>query len=95
MNVCPTDPADVKHFTHLGRECPPLYTSPTVSAAEIREHLRAHGVARADAKAAADAETQKLRALVPTALALGISKSEIAKLAQVSRVTLDAWIDEG
>jgi hypothetical protein len=59
---------------------------------EIRNALTAHGKARAAAKAKAAEESAAIRELAPRALAAGLTKSEVARLAQVSRPALDAML---
>jgi hypothetical protein len=61
---------------------------------EIRRALTIHGKARATAKAKAAKESEAIRALVPQAVAAGIPKSEIARLAQISRPALDTMLRE-
>jgi hypothetical protein len=67
---------------------------PNTGADEIRELLRTHGAQRAAARAQAARESQAIKALAPRAIAAGLSKSEIAALAQISRVALDAMLDD-
>ena len=63
-------------------------------AREMRERIRAHGDARREALAQADAELDAVVQLVPSALALGLTKVELAQLGAISRPTLDAKLRE-
>jgi DNA invertase Pin-like site-specific DNA recombinase len=59
---------------------------------EIRAALAKHGRARTAARRKAKAESDAIRALIPQALAAGLSKSEIARLAGITRPALDTMI---
>lgn len=61
---------------------------------DIRKALADHGKRRAAARRKAKQESDALRTLIPQALDAGLSKSEIARLAQVTRPTLDAMLRE-
>ncbi len=61
----------------------------------LTEQLREHGRRRHEADAASRRELDAIAALLPAALAAGISKREIARLARVSRPTLDAMLKQG
>jgi hypothetical protein len=63
---------------------------------EITEKLRAalirHGRARAAARRKAKTESDTIRILAQHAIDAGLSKSEIARLAQVTRPALDTML---
>jgi len=61
---------------------------------DIRAQLARHGKARATARKKAKAESDAIKLLIPQALAEGLSKSEIARLAQITRPALDTMIRE-
>lgn len=61
---------------------------------DIRTALRKHGQARMRARAKASIESDNIRDLIPKALAAGLSKSETARLALITRPTLDAMLRE-
>lgn len=63
-----------------------------MEADEIRDALAQHGAARKNAAAARAAETAAITALAPKAIDAGLTKLEVARLAQISRVTLDAML---
>lgn len=58
----------------------------------LAEQLRQHGRRRHEADAASRRELDAIAALLPAALEAGISKREIARLARVSRPTLDEML---
>jgi hypothetical protein len=58
----------------------------------LAEQLREHGRRRHEADAASRRELDAIAALLPEALDAGISKREIARLARVSRPTLDEML---
>lgn len=60
----------------------------------IREQLRDCKRNRKRANKRAKQEKEKMKSLLPEALALGITKTDLAQVCQVSRPTLDAWIKE-
>ena len=57
-----------------------------------RTELIRHGKARAAARRKAKAESDAIAALAPKALEAGLSKSEIARLARVTRPALDTML---
>lgn len=59
---------------------------------EIREALATHGRRRVAARRKAKEESEKIRELIPQALDAGVSKSEIARLAQITRPALDTML---
>jgi hypothetical protein len=59
---------------------------------EIRQALIAHGKRRAAARRKARQESEAISALIPRALEAGMSKSEIARLAQITRPALDTML---
>ena len=59
---------------------------------DIRTQLTAHGKRRAAARRKAKRESEAIRALIPQALDAGLSKSEIARLAQITRPALDEML---
>lgn len=59
---------------------------------DIRAELAKHGRARTAARRKAKTESDAIKALIPQALDAGISKSEIARLAQITRPALDTMI---
>jgi hypothetical protein len=59
---------------------------------EIRQQLMRHGKARSAARQKAKAESDAIRSLVPRALDVGLSKSEVARLAQITRPALDTML---
>jgi DNA-binding transcriptional regulator YhcF (GntR family) len=59
---------------------------------EIRDVLIAHGKRRAAARRKAKQESDAIRELIPQALDAGLSKSEIARLAQITRPALDTML---
>jgi hypothetical protein len=59
---------------------------------EIRAELRRHGKARARARANAAAHSQAIAELAPKALAAGLTKVEVCKLAQITRPALDTML---
>jgi hypothetical protein len=59
---------------------------------EIREALAAHGKRRVAARRKAKQESDAIRALIPRALDAGLSKSEIARLAQITRPALETML---
>lgn len=59
---------------------------------DIRAQLARHGKARTAARRKAKAESDAIKALIPQALEQGISKSEIARLAQITRPALDTML---
>jgi hypothetical protein len=59
---------------------------------DIRAELARHGRARTRAREKAKAESEAIKGLIPQALAAGLSKSEIARLAQITRPALDAML---
>lgn len=61
---------------------------------DIRAALRKHGQARSRARARASIESDAIRDLIPRALAAGISKSETARLAMITRPALDTMLRE-
>jgi hypothetical protein len=61
---------------------------------EIRTQLARHGKARAAARRKAKTESDAIKALIPRALDAGLSKSEIARIAQITRPALDTMLRE-
>jgi hypothetical protein len=59
---------------------------------EVRRQLQTAGRKRQRARAEAVRQSQAIRLLAPTALALGMSKSEIARVAQITRPALDEML---
>lgn len=59
---------------------------------DIRTELARHGRARIRAREKAKAESDAIRTLIPQALDAGLSKSEIARLAQITRPALDTML---
>lgn len=59
----------------------------------IRASLAHYAEERTNALAEADTATEALRAAVRSAHRHGMPKTEIARLAGISRVTLDAWLE--
>jgi DNA-binding transcriptional regulator YhcF (GntR family) len=59
---------------------------------EIRRELIAHGKRRTAARRKAKQESDALKALIPQALDAGLSKSEIARLAEITRPALDTML---
>lgn len=59
---------------------------------DIRKALTDHGKRRTAARRKAKQESEAIRDLVPRALDAGLSKSEIARLAQITRPALDAML---
>lgn len=59
---------------------------------ELRAALVRHGKARTRARAKAKQESDALRVLIPQALDAGLSKSEIARLAEITRPALDTML---
>jgi hypothetical protein len=59
---------------------------------EIRKQLSAHGRKRTRAMATQTAESAAIAALAAVALQAGLTKSEVARLAQISRPALDAML---
>jgi hypothetical protein len=59
---------------------------------DIRQDLIAHGKRRTAARKKARAESDAIRALIPKALDAGLSKSEIARLAEITRPALDTML---
>lgn len=59
---------------------------------DIRAALAAHGKRRAAARRKAKQESDAIAALIPQALDAGLSKSEIARLAQITRPALDTML---
>jgi hypothetical protein len=62
---------------------------------EIRAALAKHGKARTAARKKAKQESEAIAALIPQALDAGLSKSEIARLAQITRPALDTMLRDG
>jgi hypothetical protein len=62
---------------------------------DIRAELARHGRARTRAREKAQTESAAIKALVPRALEAGLSKSEIARLAQITRPALDTMLRGG
>jgi len=69
---------------------PPDYNRGMMS---VRRQLQLAGNRRAKAQAALARSSAEIQALLPQAIAEGLTKSEIARLAQVSRPALDKWLD--
>jgi hypothetical protein len=63
--------------------------------ATLAEQIAEHGRARAEARAAAREHVAALRRLAPRALKAGMEKKEFARLARISRTTLDEWVGGG
>lgn len=61
---------------------------------KLRADLRKHGQARIRARAKASIESDHIRDLIPKALEVGMTKSEIARLAQITRPALDTMLAE-
>lgn len=61
---------------------------------ELRLALRKHGQARSRARAKASIESDNIRDLIPKALEAGLTKSEIARLAMITRPALDTMLRE-
>lgn len=59
---------------------------------DIRRDLITHGKRRAAARRKAKQESEAIRQLIPKALEHGLSKSEIARLAQITRPAVDAML---
>jgi hypothetical protein len=59
---------------------------------EIAAALAKHGRARTRARTKAKTESDAIKALIPQALAAGLSKSEIARLAEITRPALDTML---
>lgn len=59
---------------------------------EIRQLLATHGRRRTAARKKAKQESEAIRALIPQALEAGMSKSEIARVAQITRPALDTMM---
>lgn len=59
---------------------------------DIRQQLKAHGTRRLAARRKARQESESIRSLIPSALDAGLSKSEIARLAQITRPALDEML---
>jgi hypothetical protein len=78
----------VKYFTDGGMTCQVLYTV----VVDVRARLSAAGERRSTARAELRAATAEIRELVREARAEGGAKTEIAKLAQISRPALDEML---
>lgn len=63
-----------------------------MDADEIRSALTKHGKARTRARAKAKTESEAIAALLPAAIGAGLSKSEIAGLAEITRPALDTML---
>lgn len=61
---------------------------------ELRTALAAHGKRRTAARRKAKQESEAIRELARQAVAAGISKSEVARLAQITRPALDTMLRE-
>lgn len=61
---------------------------------KLRATLARHGSARTKAREKTKAESDAIKALIPQALEAGMSKSEIARLAQITRPALDTMLSE-
>jgi hypothetical protein len=59
---------------------------------DIRAELARHGKARLRARDKAATESAAIKALIPRAIEQGLSKSEIARLAQITRPALDTML---
>ena len=59
---------------------------------DLRAQLARHGKARTAARRKAMAESEAIRALARAAVEAGISKSEIARLAEITRPALDTML---
>lgn len=59
---------------------------------DIRKQLAAHGKRRTAARKRAKEESDAIRTLIPKALAAGLSKSEIARIAGITRPALDTML---
>jgi hypothetical protein len=62
--------------------------------ANVRRQLQTAGNRRAKARAEALRQSEIIRELIPQALDAGLTKSEIARLAQISRPALDAMLKD-
>ena len=83
----------VKHLTNKRVPGQPPYTLQMPADRQgLIERLREHGQRRHEADAASRRELDAIAALLPAALEAGISKREIARLARVSRPTLDEML---
>ena len=80
----------VKNFTDCGMVCQVLYTA----VVDVRERLKAAGERRSAARAEMRAATAEIRELVREARAEGAAKTEIARLAQISRPALDEMLHD-
>lgn len=61
---------------------------------EIAAALKRHGAARHRARAKVREESEQIAALAARGFAAGMTKSHIARLAQVSRPALDAMLNQ-
>lgn len=59
---------------------------------DIRRELALHGKRRTAARKRAKDESDAIKALIPIALDAGLSKSEIARIAQITRPALDTML---
>lgn len=60
---------------------------------DLEAAIAEHGAGRRNARAEAARHTKALQRLAPRAIAAGMPRRKFARLARISRTTLNEWLD--